>query len=190
MALLFIATTSNSIGSEELQVWNNLKDGKVVALMRHAIAPGNGDPSEFTIGDCKTQRNLSSEGVQQAQSIGAQIKAFGISDVDIYSSQWCRCTDTGTELDFGAPQELPILNSFYEDRSTAEQQTNELRKWITEHLSIDKPNNNAATKSAILVTHQVNITALTGVYPSSGEIVFVAMNNDELEVVTSVVLPR
>ena len=182
--LLIIATHSHA--SNEANAFNSLKERKVVALMRHAIAPGNGDPSEFTLGDCKTQRNLSSEGIQQAQKIGAQMKSYGITNADVFSSQWCRCIDTATELGIGPAQALPMLNSFYQDRSSSELQTNQLNHWIKDRLDESKPRNQAA----ILVTHQVNITALTGVYPTSGEIVFIALNNDQLEVVTTVVIPH
>ena len=188
LAFLFITATTNSLASDDIGVWNSLKDGKVVALMRHAIAPGNGDPSEFVLGDCNTQRNLSSQGLQQAQGIGAHMKAYGITAADIYSSQWCRCIDTATALGVGAPQALPMLNSFYQDRSTAQLQTEQLRIWIRNWFKKQLNTNNPDDVAVVLVTHQVNITELTGVFPTSGELVFVAMGDDELEVVTSVVI--
>lgn len=168
----------------EKNAWNNLKTGNYVALMRHAIAPGNGDPTDFTLDDCDTQRNLSSEGRVQAQRIGATMKSYDINEAEIFSSQWCRCIDTASELGIGSSQELPFLNSFYQDRSTSESQTVELNNWIINRL------NSVEQKRlpAVLVTHQVNITALTGVFPTSGEIVFLTLNDGALEVVTSVVI--
>lgn len=168
----------------EIDAWTNLKTGNYVALMRHAIAPGNGDPTEFTLGDCDTQRNLSSTGREQAQSIGATMKSHGIASANVFTSQWCRCIDTATELGVGPFQELPFLNSFYQDRSTSEQQTAQLREWIFGRLNAVEQKH----QPAVLVTHQVNITALTGVFPTSGEVVFLTLKNGALDVVTSVVI--
>lgn len=190
LACLLAASNANSATELQTGAWDSLNQGKVVALMRHAIAPGNGDPSSFILGDCNTQRNLSEQGRQQAQAIGLQMKAYGIARADIYTSQWCRCVDTGAELGLGKTRELPMLNSFYQDRSTAEIQTEQLRNWIKNRLDpkqFEASSNKQANPPAVLVTHQVNITALTGVFPASGEIVFVALENNQLSVVTTVV---
>lgn len=193
LTCLLLSANTHSSTITEVDAWKSLKDSKVVAIMRHAIAPGNGDPSEFALGDCTTQRNLSEQGRQQARIIGAQMKEYGISGAQIFSSQWCRCIDTATELGLGIPQALPMINSFFQDRSTAKLQTAQLRSWIRNRL---KPHAKSSSQSktttlptAVLVTHQVNITALTGVFPASGEIVFVALDADKLTAVTSVVIP-
>lgn len=160
-----------------------LEKNHVVAVMRHAIAPGNGDPMEFELGDCETQRNLSAEGVLQAQRIGRQLKELNVAQADVFSSQWCRCIDTANQLDLGPVQALPMLNSFYQDRSTADAQTEQLQAWILNRLTTGAPSSKPTEPNAVLavlVTHQVNITALTGVYPSSGEIVFVTEKNGQL----------
>jgi len=153
--------------ASEIAAWEALTNGKAIAIMRHAIAPGTGDPAEFELGDCKTQRNLSDEGKLQAQQIGTQIREHGIDNAEVYSSQWCRCVDTATNLDSGSVQQLPMLNSFFQDRSTENAQTEQLKQWIVNRLATtdsatiaDQQN----TPPAILVTHQVNITALTGVF--------------------------
>ena len=139
-----------------------LKQSNHVALMRHTLAPGFGDPDNFELHNCDTQRNLSTEGVIQAQEIGKLLKSIGIAAASVYSSQWCRCVDTANKLDLGPILILAPLNSFFQNLSNEERQTNAIRNWINSQ-NLDKP--------IILVTHQVNITALTGVYPSSGEIV-------------------
>lgn len=137
--------------------------------MRHALAPGTGDPSEFTIGDCNTQRNLSDQGREQAKRIGLRFRENGIHSAIVYSSQWCRCLETARLLDLGPVQELPIINSFFQRFERRESQTQALSEWI---------NAQTLDTTLILVTHQVNISALTGVYPSSGEMVIISRSDD------------
>lgn len=148
---------------------NGLQSGRYVILLRHALAPGFGDPNTFNVNDCSTQRNLSEQGRQQAQRIGKLLKDKGIQQAAVYSSQWCRCLETARLLDFGEVSELPILNSFFQRTERKAQQTQDLKKWLIDN----KPNNNQPELPAILVTHQVNITALTDVFPSSGELVII-----------------
>jgi phosphohistidine phosphatase SixA len=128
-----------------------------------------GDPSGFRIGDCTTQRNLSQEGRDQARRIGEFLREKGVKETSVYSSQWCRCLETARLLALGPVKELPTLNSFFEDRSTEESQTKQIRKFITS-LPTGKPH--------IMVTHQVNITALTDIVPSSGEIIIFQLTQD------------
>ena len=159
-------------------LWNSLRSGESIAVMRHAIAPGTGDPSAFTLGECNTQRNLSSDGRDQAMRIGAQFRENGIQAARVFSSQWCRCLDTAEILELGPVQELPIINSFFRQFEQQEPQTQALRDWI----AAQKPD-----EPLILVTHQVNITALTGIYPQSGEIVVVRRSEEgEIEVVDTI----
>lgn len=184
--LIFLALSIYSVQPAqalEPGLWQKLQDGEAVALLRHAIAPGNGDPAEFTLGDCATQRNLSSNGQEQAARIGALIKSQGIEQAVVYTSQWCRCTDTAVGLALGVVEPLPLLNSFYQDRSSESNQTNDLTQWIKKRLEISK---NATILPAVLVSHQVNITSLTGVYPSSGELVLVSYEDNKLVVLGTV----
>jgi len=147
--------------------WAALADGRAVLLMRHALAPGTGDPAEFDVEDCATQRNLSDTGRDQARRIGEALRAQ-LPDAVIasYSSAWCRCRETAELLGFGDVTMLPALNSFFADRSTQGAQTEALRDWIAERIGSD-------AGSAVLVTHQVNISALTGGFTRSGESVIV-----------------
>ncbi len=159
--------------AEEDIAWEQLQKGTAVALVRHAIAPGNGDPVNFSVDDCSTQRNLSEEGHQQSQQIGELFKSNGIQKANVFSSQWCRCLDTAIGFNLGYVQHFPVLNSFYQDRSTESEQTDSLQKWIVSRLeNVDS----GPHVPAILVSHQVNITSLTGVFPSSGEIVIVGLD--------------
>ncbi|MBX2857420.1 MAG: histidine phosphatase family protein [Cellvibrionaceae bacterium] len=150
-----------------------LKAGKYSILMRHALAPGTGDPENFQIGDCGSQRNLSEKGRRQAQVIGETLRSRGITSPKVYTSQWCRCRDTAQLLDFKSVADLPIINSFFRDFRRREQQTEATLKWLYKHTAQKSRSGGAPL---ILVTHQVNITALTGVFPSSGEMVVVALN--------------
>ncbi len=153
---------SDDTNSKELL--SRLMDGDHFALLRHALAPGTGDPLNFDVNDCATQRNLDAIGVQQARDIGDTLRQVGIGEARVYSSQWCRCMDTAREMTLGPVTELPVLNSFFRHRENADAQTTGLKEWI---------NRQPLQQAVILVTHQVNITALTGVYPSSGELVII-----------------
>ncbi len=153
-----------SAAAEETALWRALASGGHAALLRHALAPGTGDPAAFVLGDCGTQRNLSQEGRDQAARIGARFAANGIARARVFSSQWCRCLETARLLGLGPVEELPALNSFFGRFERRERQTRALRDWLAGQ-ALDQP--------VVLVTHQVNITALTGVYPASGELVVV-----------------
>ena len=146
------------------KLWAEIRKGGVAILMRHALAPGTGDPANLKIGDCSTQRNLNDVGRAQARRIGAKLRANGVSQATVYSSQWCRCVETARLLGLGAVAELPAANSFFRDRSTGPRQTRELRDFIAR---------SSTGKVLVIVTHQVNITALTNVFPASGEIIVV-----------------
>ncbi|MBO6521113.1 MAG: histidine phosphatase family protein [Rhodospirillales bacterium] len=147
--------------------------------MRHATAPGTGDPDNFKIGDCSTQRNLNNAGAKEAQAIGRAIKAGGIKSAKIYSSQWCRCLDTASQLNLGPVTELPALNSFYQRYDTKMVNMRALRRFIAENARSSEP--------IILVTHQVTISALTGQFTRQGEtIIFRHIGGGEVEVVGSI----
>ena len=75
-------------------VLEQLQSGGHVALMRHALAPGTGDPAELTIGDCSTQRNLNDTGRMQARATGDYFREAGVQFQAVYSSEWCRCMET------------------------------------------------------------------------------------------------
>ncbi len=139
------------------------------AILRHAIAPGGGDPSGFTLGDCSTQRNLYARGRDQARAIGAAMRDAGITVDRVLTSQWCRSAETARLLNMGEVREEPALNSFFADRSTRDAQTAATR----DLLAALPPE-----ETAVLVSHQVNITALTGIYPRSGEVVVLRVGQD------------
>jgi phosphohistidine phosphatase SixA len=139
-----------------------LADGAHLGIMRHAIAPGTGDPPGFRLDACETQRNLSEEGRAQARRIGDRLRAAGIGGARAFTSQWCRARDTAALLGFGPAEDLPALNSFFAERGAGPARTAALRAWIAA-ARLDRP--------LLLVSHQVNITALADVVPVPGEIV-------------------
>ena len=153
--------------------WTALQMPGTQALMRHAHAPGTGDPPSFRLGDCSTQRNLDEEGRNQAGRIGDAFRARGIQVDLVLTSAWCRASDTAELLDLGPVTIEPALNSFFSNRDAEEQQT---RRLVERLIQLGE-------RKAVLVTHQVNITALTGVSPSSGEVVVISTTrNGSVEV--------
>lgn len=164
----------NAGAADTADTWAALKEPGTVAVMRHALAPGTGDPGNFQLGDCGTQRNLSEAGRQQARDIGDAFRRHGIEVHGVLTSQWCRCRDTAELLDLAPVEDFPPLNSFFRDRSTADTQTRKTKAYLSQVPD---------SRKLVLVTHQVNITALTGVFPSSGEVVVIEVADDgEVEV--------
>lgn len=141
------------------------RDPGVVTLLRHARAPGTGDPSNFSLADCATQRNLSEQGRQQARRLGDALRAVGVKDAEVKTSQWCRCIETGRLLAIGPVQPTPFLNSFFAGRGDESASTRALRAAVLAKVDSRKP--------TFFITHQVNITALTGMVPAEGEAIFV-----------------
>ena len=138
-----------------------LRQPGAVGLMRHARAPGTGDPPGMRLGDCSTQRNLSGEGRAQARLLGQRLRTAGLDAAQVYSSAWCRARETAELLGFGPVSHLPLLDSFFEDRRVAAERTAALRAFLD--AGRDSP-------PCILVSHQVNITALVGIFPADAEL--------------------
>ena len=144
-------------------LWAALADGGHVALMRHAEAPGTGDPRNFRLDDCSTQRNLDGAGREQARRTGQAFREHGVAIGRVLSSRWCRCLETAELLGLREVAAFAPLDSFFGERARGPDQTEAVRARLAE----------AAPDGAslVMVTHQVNITALTGVFPRSGEII-------------------
>jgi phosphohistidine phosphatase SixA len=137
--------------------------------MRHASTePGLGDPPDFRLGDCATQRNLSAAGREEARRVGAAFRARGVPVGQVLSSRWCRCLETA-RLAFGAAEPWEALDSFFDDRSREPLQTQAARA---------RAGARPAAGNLILVTHYGNILALTGIAPLPGEIVVLTPQGD------------
>lgn len=158
--------------------WEALGEPGAFVLMRHAQAPGTGDPAAFVLEDCATQRNLDDAGRAQARAIGAAFRAQGIAFDAVLSSQWCRCRETAELLDLGPVEAVPAFNSFFADFSDREPRTAEARAMLEAR----------AGSRLIVVTHQVNISALTGRGTRSGEALVVRRAGAGLEVLGSILI--
>jgi len=170
---LIISICGLLIGQQvEAAIADDLKDGQHVLLIRHADAPGYGDPAGYVISQCSTQRNLGDYGKKQAKAIGSWLNKQGIDKAQMISSPWCRCSDTARLMDLGSVKIEPSLGSFFDDMSLEKKQTKELEQLIKSEL--DKQ-----TKvPVILVTHHVNIRAYMGKNVSQGDMVLVKVNKN------------
>ena len=165
--LVGLVTGPAAVSADE-QVWALLKGGGQVILIRHAITtPGVGDPPGMRLEDCSTQRNLSAGGRDDARRIGDAFRARGIGVDDVRSSIWCRCLDTAT-LAFGTANPWLPLNSFFRSRDREPAQTRTVREMVSRHRG----------GTVVFVTHQVNITALTGLFPDEGEMIILTPQGD------------
>ena len=159
--LIFKICLFGNISSADTISWSEILDQPKfnVIFLRHALAPGYGDPSEFHISDCKTQRNLNEEGRDQARSIGIKLKMKGFLFNEIYSSEWCRCVDTATLLDLGEITMFSGLNSFFQAHYDKKET---LLKLMQKLEQMDEKNR------ILMVTHQVVISSVTGINVGSG----------------------
>ena len=163
-------------------LWSKLKAGGHVVLIRHASTEaGLGDPPGFKLGDCATQRNLSEAGREEARRLGRQFQFRAINFTTARSSRWCRCLETA-RLAFGEePEPWPVLNSLHADASGEAA----LVKEVNALAAKTKPPYNA-----VLVTHNFNIRALTGISPKEAEVIIVRGTGGKLEVVGRIPLPQ
>jgi len=159
-----------SVDADHAELIERMKAGGHILMIRHALAPGFGDPDDFQIGDCSTQRNLDDRGREQARDIGKWLRSKGITSARVYSSQWCRCLETAALIDMGPVTELPALNSFFELTQDREPNLKALREFIAE-----QPSDGVLI---ILVTHLVTISAIADQGVSSGEGVLIELHQD------------
>lgn len=150
----------------------DLTDGRHVLMMRHADAPGFGDPPGYQLSQCSTQRNLGELGKKQSEIIGQWLKNQGITTARVLSSPWCRCLDTASLLNLGSVTSTPELGSFFDEMSLEKQQTRNLEKLIKSKLA------SGPKTPLILVTHHVNIQAYTGKVVNVGDMVLVKVNQN------------
>jgi len=158
-----IGLTQGNANASELS--DLLKKSDHVLLMRHALAPGVGDPTGYTLQECKTQRNLDSKGREQAHRIGQWLNAQGVKEAMVFSSAWCRCKETAEKLGYGIPVHEPSLNSFFDDMRQGPQSNVRLQAFMAKQLKLK------ADKALILVTHHVNIAEFMGENVGSGDMV-------------------
>ena len=172
------SATLNQVQAAQQDIWTQMrKNTGYVVLLRHAkTVSGTGDPPGFELDDCATQRNLSKAGREQAEQIGREFRDRNIPISQVLSSEYCRCLDTARLLDLGTVKPAPMLNSIFEDRSTATQQIEQTRKRILNHR-----NNRGVI---VIVSHYANIIEITSTPLQEGEIVVIQADpQGDLEVI-------
>ena len=170
LSLLLFNIQANEIN------WKPIQDGNKIILIRHALAPGGGDPAGFKINDCSTQRNLNQTGIDQSKRIGKLFKKNKVLIDQVLTSQWCRCKDTA-KYAFKNFKEFSALNSTFQ----SPYDKNESRQLKKIKNFVKKWNGNG--KNLILVTHYSVITAITNAVPGSGEIVITDKNFNVLSTI-------
>ncbi len=150
--------------SEQLQSSNH------VLLMRHALAPGVGDPPGYVLERCDTQRILNQEGKNQATRIGRWLRTQGVEKVQVFTSPWCRCKQTAELLNFGPVTIEPALASFFDEPQLGAARNTSLQSFIAQMLKVK------GDRALILVTHHVNIQAFMGQNIGSGDMVLARVN--------------
>ena len=163
LIVIFITLTSPIKADLNKNLINQLEYGEKLIFIRHAYAPGSGDPNNFNLNDCSTQRNLNSDGRKQARNIGKFFRENKISIYKVLSSEWCRCKETAN-IAFKEFSTNSFLNSFYSSKyaKNKERQFKELNNYIEKFKS---------KKNLVLITHYVLISEVLNYAPSSGEIV-------------------
>jgi phosphohistidine phosphatase SixA len=163
LILIFISLTTSIKADLNKNLLNKLEDGGNLIFIRHAYAPGGGDPDNFNLNDCSTQRNLSEEGRKQARQIGEFFKKNKIQIDKVLSSEWCRCKETA-RIAFKNFSTNNFLNSFYSSKyaKNKEKQIEMLNDYVKKYKN---------NQNLIFVTHYVLISEVLNYTPSSGEIV-------------------
>ncbi len=161
--IVFISLSSSVKADFNEKLFNQLNDGGKLIFIRHAYAPGSGDPNNFNLNDCSTQRNLNEEGRKQAEYIGEFFSDNEINIDKVLSSEWCRCKETA-QIAFKNFSTKSFLNSFYSSKfaKNKDKQINDLYDYIKKLKS---------NKNLVFVTHYVLISEVLNYGPSSGEIV-------------------
>ena len=172
--ILFISLTTTVKADLNKKLINQLEEGGKLIFIRHAYAPGSGDPDNFNLNDCSTQRNLSKEGQRQAKYIGEFFRNNKVKIDKVLSSEWCRCKETA-KIAFKNFSTNSFLNSFYSSKfaKNKDKQVKALKEYIKKFKS---------DKNLVLVTHYVLISEILNYGPSSGEIV---VSNRNLNIIGS-----
>ena len=172
--IIFISLTTTVKADLNKKLINQLEEGGKLIFIRHAYAPGSGDPDNFNLNDCSTQRNLSKEGQRQAEYIGEFFRNNKVKIDKVLSSEWCRCKETA-KIAFKNFYTNSFLNSFYSSKfaKNKDKQIKALKEYIKKFKS---------DKNLVLVTHYVLISEILNYGPSSGEIV---VSNKNLNIIGS-----
>ena len=167
--IIFIFTSLNVLNAKELKIDEIKNLNSKVFFMRHALAPGFGDPENFKLDDCSTQRNLSNDGIDQARKISNEFNKYDVKFTKVYSSYWCRCYETVKSMGLKKYELHSGLNSFYQNYVNKQEVLRDLKDLIS---SLDNERG-----PYLFVTHYVVIGSYTKVFPVSGGIVVHDINS-------------
>jgi broad specificity phosphatase PhoE len=159
--LAALALAGSAVDADEA-LWSQLRAGGLVVFIRHAQTdPGVGDPPGFRLDDCKTQRNLSAAGREQAKRLGEAFRRERVPVGQVLSSEWCRCRDTAT-LAFDRYEQWPALNNLFGRHENEPAQ----KRAMLERAGAYRGKGNL-----VLVTHGATIFPVAGVNPAPAELV-------------------
>ena len=175
LCLLIFSPTAHAADAGDEALWQRLRGNGVIVLMRHAATtPGVGDPPGFDLGKCATQRNLSAAGRDDARAIGAAFRHHNIVPGGVWSSRWCRCLETARLAFDGVKPEATLDSMFRVDQASGAARVRDLHNRLEEWRGVGP---------LVLVTHDVNIRALTGEYVAQGEMVLTVLREGRLDVI-------
>ena len=170
--VVVIVSMLSLAGIARADLLSDLTDGQHVMMIRHADAPGVGDPAGYKLDQCATQRNLGEYGRRQSVAIGQWLADRKVQSAKMFSSAWCRCMDTATLMNKGPVRVEPALGSFFDDMSQRDAQNRALQSLIASNLKA------YPKQPLIYVTHHVNIEAFTGQAIGVGDIVVARITPD------------
>ena len=178
LLILFISINTSIKADSKKTIIDELQQGGKLIFIRHAYAPGGGDPDNFNINDCSTQRNLNDKGKDQSKKIGNFFRENNILLENIYSSEWCRCKETAL-IAFKNFEKKSFLNSFFSEKfaKNKNNQIKELKKFIKDWNG---------KQNLVFVTHYVVISEILNYASSSGEIVIV---NKKFKIIDTIQIP-
>lgn len=168
LLILLIFLSSYNFSYANSDIVTALQEGGKLVFIRHALAPGGGDPKNFNLNDCSTQRNLDSKGVSQAKRIGEFFSDNSIEIDQVFSSEWCRTQDTAKNA-FKNYKTFNALNSFFSSKfaKNRDKQIKDLKAFVKKWDS---------KKNIVFVTHYVVILEVLNTTVSSGEIIVADKN--------------
>lgn len=157
---------SAAYGADDLAAWTALRGDGHVALIRHASAPGPaGDPADYKLDNCTTQRNLSEQGSAEARALGERFRLQRVNVGKIVSSQWCRCRQTAELMNIGPIEDAPTFNNAFVLNTKRGELTAGARDMIGAWRG---------PGTLVVVTHGENIQLILGLRPREGEVIVVA----------------
>ena len=164
--IAFLVVGGLADATDEPPAWAALRGDGHIALIRHAAAPGPvGDPFDYKLSDCTTQRNLSEQGRAEARALGARFRMKQVKVGKVVSSQWCRCRQTAELMNIGPVEDAPTFNNAFVLSATRDELTAGARVIIGAWHG---------PGTLVVVTHGENVRLMLGLRPREGEVIVVA----------------